>query len=109
MCTTYNFENNGLIIFRSHTTRSRSHGHILYSYSMGISCFVEDSDDDIKTLLEGCDVPVRSDEEEVMSYFERTKEFWVERSQQYFKNESMKVTKRTIAKFAKELCQEYCE
>ncbi|XP_069114563.1 kelch domain-containing protein 4-like [Argopecten irradians] len=68
----------------------------------------DDSDDDIATILEGCDVPHRSEEEAVMTYFERTKEFWETQSQKYFKKEDLKVTKRTITKFAKELCQEYC-
>ncbi|XP_033754886.1 kelch domain-containing protein 4-like [Pecten maximus] len=69
----------------------------------------DESDDDIAAILEGCDVPSRSEEEEVMSYFERTKEFWETQSQKYFKKEDLKVTKRTITKFAKELCQEYCD
>jgi hypothetical protein len=43
------------------------------------------------------------------SYYERTKEFWIEQSEKYFKNEDMSVSKRTIQKFAKELCTEYCK
>ncbi|XP_060069377.1 kelch domain-containing protein 4-like [Ylistrum balloti] len=69
----------------------------------------DDSDEDIAAILEGCDVPERLEEEEVMTYFERTKEFWETQSQKYFKKEDLKVTKRTITKFAKELCQEYCD
>ncbi|OWF37988.1 kelch domain-containing protein 4-like [Mizuhopecten yessoensis] len=69
----------------------------------------DDSDEDIAAILEGCDVPPKSEEEDVMSYFERNKEFWEIQSQKYFKKEDLKVTKRTITKFAKELCQEYCD
>ena len=54
-------------------------------------------------------MPVRQEEEEIVQYFERTKEFWVEQSRKYFENENMKVSNRTLQKFAKEMCQEYCE
>ncbi|KAJ8302928.1 hypothetical protein KUTeg_019324 [Tegillarca granosa] len=64
-------------------------------------------DEDIEELLEGCDVPSIDEEEEFKVYFERTKQFWIEQSQKYFENENMKVSKRTVEKFAKEMCQEY--
>lgn len=40
-------------------------------------------------------------------YFERTKDFWIEQSKKYFENEEMRVTTRTVTKFAKEMCAEY--
>ncbi|KAK3086220.1 hypothetical protein FSP39_015405 [Pinctada imbricata] len=69
----------------------------------------EDSEDDIETLLEGCDVPARLEEEEVTVYFERTKAFWVEQSKKYFESENMSVSNRTLQKFGREMCQEYCD
>ena len=60
-------------------------------------------------ILEGCDVPERIDDEKLEEYFDRTKEFWLEQSEKYFKNEDMSVSKRTIQKFAKEMCTEYCK
>ncbi|XP_048751852.1 kelch domain-containing protein 4-like isoform X2 [Ostrea edulis] len=65
------------------------------------------SDDDIEDILEGCDIPLRTEDESVEDYFERTKDFWIEQSKKYFENEKMKVTTRTVTKFAKEMCQEY--
>ncbi|XP_061197077.1 kelch domain-containing protein 4-like [Saccostrea echinata] len=69
----------------------------------------EDSsdDDDIEDILEGCDVPTKNEDENMEQYFERTKDFWVEQSQKYFENEEMKVSSRTVSKFAKEMCQEF--
>lgn len=64
-------------------------------------------DDDIDDILEGCEVPNKNDEETMEDYFERTKDFWIEQSKKYFENEEMRVTTRTVTKFAKEMCQEY--
>lgn len=66
-----------------------------------------DDDDDIDDILEGCEVPNKNDEETMEEYFERTKDFWIEQSKKYFENEEMRVTTRTVTKFAKEMCQEY--
>lgn len=66
-----------------------------------------DDDDDIDDILEGCEVPKKNDEETMEEYFERTKDFWIEQSKKYFENEEMRVTTRTVTKFAKEMCAEY--
>lgn len=66
-----------------------------------------DDDDDIDDILEGCEVPNKNDEETMEEYFERTKDFWIEQSKKYFENEEMRVTTRTVTKFAKEMCAEY--
>ena len=68
----------------------------------------DEDDDDLDDILEGCDVPERKEEEDPEDYFSRTTDFWLERSESYFKSEDMKVSKRTIQKFAKEMCLEYC-
>ncbi|XP_071172959.1 kelch domain-containing protein 4-like [Mytilus edulis] len=67
----------------------------------------DEDDDDLDDILEGCDVPKKNEDEPVNDYFERTKEFWLEQSEKYFKSEDMSVSKRTIQKFAKEMCTEY--
>lgn len=68
----------------------------------------DEDDDDLDDILEGCDVPERNEDEDPEDYFSRTTDFWLERSESYFKSEDMKVSKRTIQKFAKEMCSEYC-
>lgn len=52
-------------------------------------------------------MPNKNDEETMEEYFERTKDFWIEQSKKYFENEEMRVTTRTVTKFAKEMCAEY--
>lgn len=75
---------------------------------MSVDKEVSDEDeDDLDDILEGCDVPKQQENENVQDYFERTKEFWIQQSEKYFKDEDMEVSKRTIQKFAKEMCTEY--
>lgn len=93
-------------VFRNSLQQSKYSG-LLYIVSHFSFLESSDDDDDIDDILEGCEVPNKNDEETIEEYFERTKDFWIEQSKKYFENEEMRVTTRTVTKFAKEMCQEY--
>lgn len=64
----------------------------------------EDDDDDID--LDFSDAPERPASEAIKDYFERTKEYWLSKAQEYCDAEDMKLSAKKLEKLAKEMCQE---
>lgn len=69
-----------------------------------ISLFSSDSDMDI------CfdDAPALTEGESVTDYFDRTREYWMTKAQEFSDEEGLGVKGKTLVKLARDLCKSAC-
>ncbi|KAL4235173.1 kelch domain containing 4 [Mactra antiquata] len=66
----------------------------------------DDDDDDDDIDIDFSDAPERPASESIKDYFERTKDYWLSKAQEYCDSEDMKLSAKKLEKLAKEMCEE---